>query len=81
MSINKELTKTMSINHDSPLFTVNEAAAYLNMSKSSLYRVIRSHNVPTVHLLAGKQYIAKETLDALITNPHMPFKKDKHNDN
>jgi excisionase family DNA binding protein len=71
----------MSINHDSPLFTVKEAAAYLNMSKSSLYRVIKSHSVPTVHLLAGKQYIAQETLDALITNPHTPFKENKHNDN
>jgi len=69
----------MSINHDSPLFTVKEAAAYLNMSKSSLYRVIRSHNVPTVHLLAGKQYIAQETLDALITNPRKAF--NHHNDN
>jgi excisionase family DNA binding protein len=71
----------MSINHDSPLFTVNEAADYLNMSKSSLYRVIQSHNVPTVRLLRRKQYIAQETLDALITNPHTPFKEDKHNDN
>ena len=69
----------MSINHDSPLFTVKEAAAYLNMSKSSLYRVIKSHSVPTVHLLAGKQYIAQETLDALITNPRKVF--NNHNDN
>jgi len=69
----------MSINHDSPLFTVKEAAAYLNMSKSSLYRVIRSHNVPTVHLLAGKQYIAQEVLDALISNPREEF--NNHNDN
>jgi excisionase family DNA binding protein len=69
----------MSINHDSPLFTVKEAAAYLNMSKSSLYRVLKTHNVPTVHLLAGKQYIAQEALDALIANPGKAFTKNNDN--
>ena len=71
----------MSAKDHSPLFTVKEASVYLNMSRSSLYRVIKSHNVPTVHLLTGKQYIAQETLDALITNPHTPFKENKYYDN
>jgi excisionase family DNA binding protein len=69
----------MSINHESPLFTVTEAAAYLNMSRSSLYRVLKTHNVPTVQLLAGKQYITQQTLDALIANPHTPFPHTSHN--
>lgn len=71
----------MSINHESPLFTIQEAAAYLNMSRSSLYRVLESHNVPTVRLLAGKQYITQATLDALIANPHKPFPHASHYDN
>ena len=71
----------MSINHDSPLFTMNEAAAYLNMSRTSVYRVIKNHNLPTIQLLPGKQYITKEALDALISNPSKLWKVNDSNDN
>ena len=71
----------MTINHDSPLFTVREAAEYLNMSRSSLYRILKTHNVQTVQLLSGKQYIKKETLDELIapSNKQHPIKNQYDN--
>jgi excisionase family DNA binding protein len=71
----------MSINHDSPLFTIIEAAAYLNMSRTSVYRVIKNHNVPTIQLLPGKQYVTKEALDALISNTSERWKANDSSDN
>jgi excisionase family DNA binding protein len=67
--------------HHSQLFTVREAAEYLNFSRASMYRKITQQNLPTVQLLKRKQYILKETLDALIANPTMIFNSEENNVN
>ena len=67
--------------HHSQLFTVQEAAKYLNFSRASMYRKITQQNLPTVQLLKRKQYILKDTLDALIANPTMVFDEGKNNVN
>jgi excisionase family DNA binding protein len=67
--------------HHSKLFTVQEAAEYLNFSRASMYRKITQQNLPTVQLLKRKQYILKETLDALIANPTMIFNSEENNVN
>jgi len=67
--------------HHSQLFTVQEAAEYLNFSRASMYRKITQQNLPTVQLLKRKQYILKDTLDALIANPTMVFDSEENNVN
>jgi excisionase family DNA binding protein len=67
--------------HHSQLFTVQEAAEYLNFSRASMYRKITEQNLPTVQLLKRKQYILKETLDILIANPTMIFNSEENNVN
>ena len=67
--------------HHSQLFTVQEAAEYLNFSRASMYRKITQQNLPTVQLLKRKQYILKDTLDALIANPKMVFDDGENNVN
>lgn len=70
----------MTIHHDSPLYTIPEAAKYLNMSRSSIYRVLEARNVPTIQLLPGKRYITQATLDALIANPQKTFPATSQDD-
>jgi excisionase family DNA binding protein len=67
--------------HHSQLFTVQEAAEYLNFSRASMYRKITQQNLPTVQLLKRKQYILKETLDELIANPTKVFVNGENNVN
>jgi|688.fasta_scaffold38980_7 excisionase family DNA binding protein len=67
--------------HHSQLFTVREAAEYLNFSRASMYRKITQQNLPTVQLLKRKQYILKETLDDLIANPTKVFVNGENNVN
>jgi excisionase family DNA binding protein len=56
----------MTTNTNSPLLTVSEAATYLNVSRSSIYRLIEEFKLPTVKLFKRKQYISQNTLDELI---------------
>ena len=67
--------------HHSQLFTVQEAAKYLNLSRASMYRKITQQNLPTVQLLKRKQYLLKKTLDTLIANPTMIFNSEENNVN
>ena len=67
--------------HHSQLFTVQEAAEYLNFSRASMYRKITEQNLPTVQLLKRKQYLLKETLDILIANPTKVFNSEENNVN
>ena len=52
---------------NSPLLTLEEAAEYLRISRTSLYRLIKSDNLKTLHLLERKQLVSRESLDAYIT--------------
>ena len=79
MSINKELTKTMSINHDSPLFTMDEAANYLRICRSSLYRLIKSGHIATVKMLPRKQLIEQKVLDQFVSDPTLKNREWNNN--
>lgn len=59
----------MTSNYESPLFTINEAAEYLRIGRTSLYRLIKNGHIKTVQLLPRKQLIEQKTLDQFVANP------------
>lgn len=67
--------------HPSPLLTVTEAASYLKISRSSMYRLLDERHIPTVQLLERRRFIEKRVLDELITNPHTDFTQYRTNTN
>jgi excisionase family DNA binding protein len=69
----------MNINSESPLFTIKEAANYLRIGRSSLYRLIKSGHIGTVQLLPRKQLIEQKVLDQFVANPS--FKNQEWNSN
>jgi excisionase family DNA binding protein len=60
----------MSNNYQSPLLTINEAAEYLRIGRTSLYRLINSGQIETVKMLKRKQLIEQRVLDQLVSNPN-----------
>ena len=66
----------MTNTNNSPLLTINEAARYLRISRSSMYRLIDKHRIPTVKLLTRGQFINREVLDKLIANPSIDFSSE-----
>ena len=56
----------MTDTHASPLMTITEAAAYLKMSRSSMYRLLKTHEIPTLKIFTRGQLIDKRVLDELI---------------
>ena len=75
----KDVIKTMSINQDSPLFTMDEAANYLRIGRSSLYRLIKSGHIATVKMLPRKQLIEQKVLDQFVSNPSLKNQEWNHN--
>lgn len=53
---------------ESKLFTINEAANYLRISRTSLYRVIKDGRICTVQMLSRKQLIEKKVLDRFVAS-------------
>jgi len=52
--------------NSSPLLGIEEAANYLCISRSSIYRLINTGEIKTVHVLRRKQVIEKDALDNYI---------------
>ena len=71
----------MNTNTKSPLLTVSEAATYLNISRSSIYRLIEEFKLPTVKMFRRKQYISQNTLDDLIETLALNSGERNHNVN
>ena len=65
----------MTDTHPSPLLTVTEAATYLKISRSSMYRLLDERRLPTVKLLERGQFIEKRILDELISNSRTDFSR------
>lgn len=65
----------MSDAYSSPLLTVTEAAGYLKISRSSMYRLLDERDIPTVQLLDRRRFIEKRVLDELISNPGSDFSR------
>lgn len=63
----------MTDTHPSPLLTVTEAAGYLKISRSSMYRLLDERQLPTVKLLERGRFIEKRVLDELISNSRTDF--------
>ena len=57
----------MTHNYESPLFTINEAAKYLRIGRTSLYRLINNGQIETVKLLSRKQLIEQKVLDQFVS--------------
>ena len=60
----------MTDTHPSPLMTVIDAAAYLKISRTSMYRLLSNGSIPTVKFLKRGQFIEKHVLDELIAKSH-----------
>lgn len=71
----------MKSNYESPLFTINEAAAYLRIGRTSIYRLIKSGQIETVHVLPRKQLIEQKVLDQFVANPSAKNQRWKNDDN
>jgi excisionase family DNA binding protein len=54
------------IENPRPLFSIDDAANYLGISRSSLYRLIKKGALPSVRLLKRKQLVARDALDEFI---------------
>jgi excisionase family DNA binding protein len=52
------------MNHVRVLYTVNEAARLLSVSRSTVCRQIAAGNLPSVRV-AGRRLIAADTIDAI----------------
>ena len=48
--------------------TVPEAAAYLRISRSTLYSLVKARELPQVHLVAGRAAFLKADLDDYINS-------------
>jgi excisionase family DNA binding protein len=59
----------MTSNYESPLLTIDEAAKYLRIGRTSLYRLINNGQIETVKLLSRKQLIEQKVLDQFVSNP------------
>jgi excisionase family DNA binding protein len=59
----------MTSNYESPLLTIDEAAKYLRIGRTSLYRLIKSGHIATVKMLSRKQLIEQKVLDQFVSNP------------
>jgi excisionase family DNA binding protein len=59
----------MTENYESPLFTIDEAAKYLRIGRTSLYRLINSGRIATVKMLSRKQLIEQKVLEQFVANP------------
>ena len=59
----------MTSNYESPLLTIDEAANYLRIGRTSLYRLINNGQIETVKLLSRKQLIEQKVLDQFVSNP------------
>lgn len=57
----------MTSNYASPLFTIDEAAKYLRIGRTSLYRLINNGQIETVKLLSRKQLIEQKVLDQFVS--------------
>lgn len=71
----------MTTQYDSSLFTLAEAAEYLRIGRTSLYRLIKSGQLMTVQMLPRKKLIEQRVLDAFITNSHSNNQDWKNNVN
>ncbi len=71
----------MTNNYQSPLFTLNEAAEYLRIGRTSLYRLINSGQIETVKMLKRKQLIEQRVLDQFVSNPNSFTQQENTNDN
>jgi excisionase family DNA binding protein len=59
----------MANSKSTSLFTINEAASYLRISRTSIYRLIKSGQIETVKLLSRKQLVERKVLDQFVSNP------------
>ena len=59
----------MTSNYESPLLTIDEAAKYLRIGRTSLYRLINSGHIATVKMLSRKQLIEQKVLEQFVANP------------
>ena len=59
----------MTNNYESPLLTIDEAAKYLRIGRTSLYRLINNGRIETVKMLPRKQLIEQKVLDQFVSNP------------
>jgi excisionase family DNA binding protein len=65
------------IDQPSELLSIKDAAAYIGVSKASLYRLIGAGALPSVHVLKRKQLISRHDLDTYVNErrsfrPHIP---------
>jgi excisionase family DNA binding protein len=54
------------IDNPRSLFSIDEAASYLGISRSSLYRLIDSGAIASVRVLKRKQLVERTELDSFI---------------
>jgi excisionase family DNA binding protein len=52
----------------SPLFTIDEAAIYLRISRSQIYRFMKGGELTYVSLASKKRVLERSELDAFIAN-------------
>jgi excisionase family DNA binding protein len=71
----------MTETSDSPLFTLKEAASYLRIGRTSLYRLIKDGHIETVKVLKRKQLIEQKVLDQFVSNPTIQKTNGNNNDN
>jgi excisionase family DNA binding protein len=71
----------MTNNYQSPLLTLNEAAEYLRIGRTSLYRLINSGQIETVKMLKRKQLIEQRVLDQFVSNPNSHTEKENGHGN
>jgi excisionase family DNA binding protein len=58
----------MTSHYESPLFTIDEAAVYLRIGRTSLYRLIKNGQIETIKMLKRKQLIEQKVLDQFVSN-------------
>lgn len=71
----------MTETSDTPLFTLKEAASYLRIGRTSLYRLIKDGHIETVKVLKRKQLIEQRILDQFVSNPTIQKANGNNNDN
>jgi excisionase family DNA binding protein len=71
----------MTETSDTPLFTLKEAASYLRIGRTSLYRLIKDGHIETVKVLKRKQLIEQKVLDQFVSNPTFQKTNGNNNDN
>jgi excisionase family DNA binding protein len=71
----------MTETSDTPLFTLKEAASYLRIGRTSLYRLIKDGHIETVKVLKRKQLIEQKVLDQFVSNPTIQKTNGNNNDN